>query len=70
MDNDILVLINRIERLEEQVAELSSRTMGQMMIGPGLLKPEMPDISRLGMWPPKPPLDHKHLEGCTCLLCR
>lgn len=85
MDNDILVLINRIERLEEQVAELSSRTMGQMMFGPGYHKPEIPDISLLkSLHLPK--ICHgnlckhnkfpckecgiKHYDGCKCLFCR
>jgi hypothetical protein len=47
-------LAKRIEQLEKQVAELSRRTMGQQMFGPGLYPaPEMPDISKLDNWPPK-----------------
>lgn len=85
MRDTIDALMSRIERLEEQVAELNIRTMGQMIIGPGYHKPEMPDISLLESLPlpngfhvslckhnkfPCKECDIKHFDGCECFLCR
>lgn len=85
MRDTIDALMSRIERLEEQVAELNIRTMGQMIIGPGYHKPEMPDISLLESLPlpkgfhkafckhnkfPCKECGIKHFDNCECSFCR
>lgn len=54
-ESDLSALLKRVERLEKKVAELSQRTAGQQMIGPGLcpIEDNMLDTSRLDSWPPK-----------------